>query len=182
MYRREKIPIRKAFTLIELLIVILIVSLVYYFGFSGFEISTSKPKALTPLNLKSTIPHTEAFSGHATLLCVDKCKSCYLRKDIGAKFQPYKNAIDLTGTVVYTLDKEDDLQPVEYGRYQDKPICLVMDFYDNGSTTQLILKQKEKVYFLPAYFGEPKAFETLEDAKAYWLRYTRLVSDSGDYY
>ena len=182
MYPKEPVIFQKAFTLIELLIVILIVSLVYYFGFSGFEINKPKPKALTPLNLKSTIPHTEAFSGHATLLCVDKCKNCYLRKDIRAKFQPYNNAVDLTGTVTYTLDKEDHLEPIEYGRFHDKPICLVMDFYDNGSTTQIILKQKNKVYFLPAYFGKPKAFETLEDAKAYWLRYTNLLSDSGDYY
>jgi len=182
MHHKERIRIHKAFTLIELLIVILIVSLVYYFGFSGFEITKSKPKALTPLNLTSTIPRTEAFGGHATLLCVDKCKSCYLRKDISARFQPYNNTIDLAGTVAYTIDKDDHLEAIEYGRFHDKPICLVMDFYDNGSTTQIILKQHNKAYFLPAFFGKPKAFETLEDAKAYWLRYTNLLSDSGDYY
>ncbi len=172
----------KAFTLIELLIVILIVSIVYYLGFSGFEITKPKPKALTPLNLKSVIRQTDAFSGHATLLCVEGCKKCYLRRDINEPFQPYSNAIDLTGTVAYGLDNDDHLAPVEYGRYKDMQICLVMDFYDNGSSTQIILKQDEKVYFLPAFFGDPKAFEALEDAKAYWLRYTRLLSDSGDYY
>jgi len=182
MYLQRAIRTRGAFTLIELLIVILIVSLVYYFGFSGFEIGKSKPKALTPLNLKSTIQSAEWFDGHATLLCVDKCKTCYLRRDIHAKFQPYKNAIDLTGVVPYTIDERDELQEIEYGRYDDKPICLVMDFYDNGSATQIILKQGDDAYFLPAFFGEAKRFDSVEDAREHWLRYTHLLSDKGDYY
>lgn len=172
----------KAFTLIELLIVILIVSMVYYLGFSGFSITKPKPKALTPLNLKSTIQENKFFEGHATLLCTDHCKKCYLRRGINAPYQPYSNAIDLRGTVAYTVDNDEHLEPIEYGRYKDSQICLVMDFYDNGSSTQLILKQGEKAYFLPAFFGKPKAFEDIEDAKAHWLRYTKLVSDRGDYY
>ena len=45
----------KGFSLIELLIVILIISLVYFLGFSSIEKASTKAKALTPLNLKSSI-------------------------------------------------------------------------------------------------------------------------------
>lgn len=173
---------RYAFTLIELLIVVLIVSLVYFFGFSGAELGKPVPKALTPLNLKPSIRNTDLFQGHATLLCTDKCSKCYLRRDLNDKYRPYSNRIDLTGSVAYALSRDDHLEKIEYGRFRDEPICLVIDFYDNGSSTPIVLKQQDKVYFLPSFFGEPKSFDSLSDAETYWLNNTQLVSDNGEYY
>jgi hypothetical protein len=88
----------------------------------------------------------------------------------------------LSNIKAYTLDSRDSLVRIEYERFNDKKICLKMDFYDNGSSTQIILKNDKGTYFLPAYFGQPKAFESPEDAQEYWLENSRLVSDSGDYY
>ena len=173
---------RKGFSLIELLIVVVIISLVYAIGFSNFKIRKSEPKALSPLNLKETIVKSEFFNGHATLMCVDKCHTCYLRKDISGAFRAYTNKIDLTNIKAYSIDERDTLQQIEYERYNDKKICLVMDFYNNGSSTQIILENKDGAYFLPAFFGEPKHFKSVEDAKMYWLSQSESVSSSGDYY
>jgi len=172
----------KGFTLIELLIVILIVGIVYALGFSRIEIGKQKPQALTPLNLKATIIKSEWFNGHATLLCINKCKTCYIRREIGTPFQSYSNAIDLSGITAYTIDNNENLVEIEYERYNDKKICLKMDFYDNGSATQIILQQKDKSYFLPSYFSKAKAFESPEDAKEYWLKDTHLIADNGNFY
>ncbi|RRS31376.1 MAG: hypothetical protein P794_04140 [Epsilonproteobacteria bacterium (ex Lamellibrachia satsuma)] len=172
----------RGFSLIELLIVILIVSIVYFLGFSGLEKSDNKPKALTPLNLKSTIVKSDLFYGEATLMCTDKCRSCYLRKGINDPFKSYEHGIDLKDTEVYTLDQQESLLRLEYGRYKDHKICLVLDFYRNGSSTQIILKNENGVYFLPAYFGEPKKVDSLEDARDLWLKNSDLVSNSGDFY
>lgn len=173
---------RRGFTLIELLLVIGIVGLVLSLGIGKMKFTKSKPKPLGPLNLKESIVSSEWFSGHATLLCVDKCKSCYLRRDISSKFQAYSNGIDLTDIVAYTIDARDSLIRIEYERYKDKKICLKMDFYNNGSSTQIILKDGDTSYFLPAYFGEAQAFDSPEDAQDYWLKKSLLVSDTGDYY
>jgi len=175
-------PVHKGFSLIELLIVILIISMVYFLGFEGIELGKKKPKALTPLNLKSTIVSSEYFGDQATLLCINKCRTCYLRSDIASGFEEYSSPIDLSDIKAYTLDKEDALIPIEYERYQDKKICLIMDFYSNGSSTQIILEEGEKSYFLPAFFGEPKAFSSPREAKEYWLRNTEAVANSGDFY
>ena len=172
----------KGFTLIELLIVILLVSIVYFVGFSKAEMTEKKPKALTPLNLKKTIVNSEWFSGHLTLLCVDECKTCLLRKDISSAYKPYNNGIDLTNIKAYTIDSSDSLVRIEYERYNDKKICLKMDFYPNGSSTQIILENKEGAYYLPAYFDEPQRFSSAEDAKEYWLDNAQLVSDRGAFY
>jgi len=173
---------RKGFSLIELLIVILIIGIVYSVGFEGFEIGTAQPKALTPLNLKSTIVKSKAFSGQATLLCIKKCKECYLRRGVSSAFEAYESPIDLSNMKAYTVDKQEALSDLEFGRYQDQKICLLMDFYNNGSSTQLILENDEASYFLPAYFDEPQKFEAIENAKDYWLRNSTLVSNQGDFY
>ncbi len=172
----------KGFSLIELLIVIIIISIVYFLGFSGVEMGKQNPRALTPLNLKSTIMKSDIFTSEATLICIDKCRSCYLRKGVGSAFQPYEHGIDLKNTQAYTLDARESLLRLEYGRYQDQNICLRLDFYKNGSSTQIILKNESGVYFLPAFFGSPQKVDSLEDAKDLWLKNSDLASNSGDFY
>jgi len=173
---------RKGFSLIELLIVVVIISLVYAIGFSNFKIRKATPKALTPLNLKETIVKSEFFNGHATLMCVNKCRNCYLRQGISSAFKAYSNKIDLTNIKAYTVDERESLRRLEYERYDDKKICLIMDFYNNGSSTQIILEDDKGAYFLPAFFGEPKRFDSPDDAKTYWLEKSHSVSNSGEYY
>ena len=172
----------KGFSLIELLIVILIVSIVYFLGFEGIELGKKKPKPLSPLNLKSNILSSESFSGETTLLCINECRSCYIRQGVTSAFEEYTSAIDLTKIKAYTLDKDEALTRIEYGRYQDKQICLLMDFYNNGSSTQIILQNDEETYFLPAFFGEPQVFSSPQEAKEHWLENSRSLSDSGVYY
>jgi prepilin-type N-terminal cleavage/methylation domain-containing protein len=172
----------KGFSLIELLIVVVIISLVYALGFSNFTIRQSKPKALTPMNLKETIIKSEFFSEHTTLMCINKCRQCYLRQNVSSAFDAYENKIDLHNIQAYTIDGSNALRRIEYERYQDEKICLVMDFFPNGSSTQIILKDDKGAYFLPAFFGKPKRFDSPEDAKDYWLAQSRAVSNSGDFY
>jgi len=173
---------RSAFTLLELLVVIVIVSIVYFLGFNGVEKSENKPKALTALNLKSTIRSSGLFNGEGTLICVNKCRNCYLRTDISSPFEAYENNIDLAGTKVYTLDAQESLLQLEGDRYQDQKICLEMNFYKNGSSTQLILENRHGIYFLPAFFGEPQKIDSLEEARELWLKNSRLAAGSGDFY
>ena len=172
----------KGFSLIELLIVVVLAGTLLAVGISKIKIRKSTPKALTPLNLKETIIKSEFFSGHATLMCVNKCRTCYLRQGITSVFKAYSNKIDLTNIKAYTLDERESLRQLEYERYDDQRICLVMDFYNNGSSTQIILEDEEGAYFLPAFFGDPKKFDSPEDAKAYWLEQSHSVSGSGDIY
>jgi prepilin-type N-terminal cleavage/methylation domain-containing protein len=173
---------RQGFTLIELILVIFIVGLIYAVGFSKFEITSSKPKALSPLNLKEVLQGSKLFRDQITLLCVNECKSCLLREGIHGAFAPYESGIDLTNIKAYIIDREDSLLALRYERYDDQPICLKFDIYPNGSSTQLILEDEKRSYFLPSYFDAPQAFDTLDDAKEYWLERTKMVSNQGDFY
>ncbi len=172
----------KGFSLIELLIVILIVSVVYFLGFEEFELGKPKPKPLNPMNLKAQILKSELYEGQATLVCLDKCSTCYLRPDLSSSFEAYPNAIDLQNLKAYTVDERDSLVRIEYGRYDDKKICLIMDFYNNGSSTQIILETKEGSYFLSSFFETALHFDSPEDAKEYWVNKSHSLSDAGAFY
>jgi prepilin-type N-terminal cleavage/methylation domain-containing protein len=182
MHRCKLSNYRNGFTLVELLIVILLVSLIYFIGFSSIKLDKKKPKALTPLNLKQSISLSTNKREKTTLMCIDSCKTCLLRPSLIAPYQPYSSKINLSNITAYTIDSQNMLNEINYARYKDKRVCLKMNFYPNGSSTQIILKNDFGTYFLPAYFDNPKRFDSLEDAKEYWLKNTMLVSDNGDFY
>ncbi|MDM5272613.1 prepilin-type N-terminal cleavage/methylation domain-containing protein [Sulfurovum sp. zt1-1] len=173
---------RKGFTLIELMIVIFLIVLIYALVFSYFSEEETKPEALTPLTLKASLADAGMLSGQTTLLCTDKCKTCYLRQGLQSDFKLYENAANLQNSEVYLLDTYNDLSLAEYGRYDDKKVCLQLDFYPNGSSTKAVLKTPQGIFYLPSYFGKPQEVESLEAAKDLWLKDTKLVTGTGDFY
>ena len=173
---------KKAFSLLELLLVIFIISLVYFLGFSGFEKEKKRLPVLTPMTLKEKVMQSPVFKGRGTLICIDACRSCYFREDITASFEPYEGKTKLTHLKTYTLDSGDNLVELEYGRYQGQKICLKMEFFQNGSSTPLILQDDDGTYFLPAFFGEAQKAASLEEAKEMWLKNDDALQHQGDYY
>lgn len=182
MCKALRANVHKGFSLIELLIVILIVSVVYFLSFEVFELDKPKPKPLTAMNLKSELLKSGLLEGEATLMCTDKCRTCYIRSGFSSSFEPYPNKTALQALNVYVLNEDDSLVRLEYGRFDDKQICLIMDFHQNGSSTQLILEDKEGSYFLPSFFGRTLRFDTPEDAKEYWVEKSHDLSDGGAFY
>lgn len=176
------LQLRKGFTLLELMIVVFLIVMIYALVFSYFSEEEEKPEALTPLTIKTSLTDAGMVNEHATLLCVDECRSCYLRVGIHNVFEPYDNRVDLQDTEVYLLDSYRELSLAEYGRYNDKKVCLKLDFYPNGSSTKAILKTPNGIFYLPAYFGKPQEVDSLEEAQELWLKDTKLVSGTGDFY
>jgi prepilin-type N-terminal cleavage/methylation domain-containing protein len=182
MCRTGERELRKGFSLMELLLVIFIISLVYFLGFSGVEKPTKRKQRLTPLNLKQTIMANPLFHGKGTFLCINHCRTCYFREDISAAFEPFEGQTALPDMTVYTVNANENLQKQEYGRYQDNKICLRFDIFTNGSSSQLILQTQKETYFLPAYFGKPQKVESLDTARELWLKHTQDLSGQGDFY
>lgn len=173
---------RKGFTLIELMIVIFLIVTIYALVFSYFSKEEAKPKPLSPLTLKSSLSDAGMLNGETTLLCIDKCKSCYLRQGMDNDYEEYENGSNLQNTEVYLLDAYNDLSLAEYGRYNDKKVCLKLNFYPNGSSTKAVLDTPEGIFYLPSYFGKPQKVDSLDAAKELWLKDTKLVSGRGDFY
>ena len=173
---------QKAFTLIELIVVVMIISLVGFLVFSEAVKETKKPERLEPLTLPSTLKRVFDFPEDIEFFCIAKSTDCYTAR--GADITPYEGSINLGKNLeVYVVDEDNQLvQLTEFGRIKDHKITFRYTLYANRSTTQMILSNDSGVYYLPTYFGEPQEVEDLDTAKELWIKEDYNLRDSGNYY
>lgn len=171
---------RRAFSLLELMIVILIISFTYMLLFASMQRAENKPKALTAENLKSTLIKQGVHHKEAELFCLNQCQSCYLYQN--GETTPYKGELALGDLEVYEMDKDDKLAKIDFGRYEDHDVCLRFVLHHNSSSSQMVIKTKNGIYYLPTLFGEVAKMASLEEAEERWLAYTEALKDNGEFY
>jgi len=173
---------RKAFTLIELIVVVLLISLIGFLVFSEAVKQTKKPDKLDPTTLASTLKKDFQSDEDIEFFCIQKCRDCYIAK--GADITSYKGGVELGNNLeVFIVDKNNQLRQIEnFGRIKDQKICIRYTLYANGSTTQLILSNDDGIYYLPSYFGEPQKVEDMDEAKNLWIKEEFNLKDSGNYF
>ncbi|SFV57188.1 hypothetical protein MNB_SV-6-698 [hydrothermal vent metagenome] len=175
-----KVANSRAFTLLELLIVILIISFAYMLVFASMKTTQEKPKALQISNIKSTLAKQGYDHIDMELFCLAKSSSCYIYRD--GDNEKYEEEVSLGKLSAYRLDERNDLQKIDFGRIDDHQVSLRFKLYHNGSSSQLILKNATGVYYLPPFFGEPVKTDSIESAKELWLANREYLRDTGEYY
>jgi len=171
---------RRAFSLLELLIVILIISFAYMLVFSSMKTAQEKPKALQISNIKSTLSKQGYDHIDMELFCIAKSNSCYIYQD--GDTSKYESDISLGDLSVYRLDEHNDLKKIDFGRIDDHHVSLRFRLYHNGSSSQLILQNAKGVYYLPPFFDKPSKVDSVESAKELWLANREYLRDTGEYY
>ena len=171
---------KPAFSLLELMIVIIIISLVYALTFSSMQKQEKTPKSLNAGNIKSTLQEQGYTRSNIEFFCVDKCSKCFIYNDGDTK--RYEGKLSLGDLKAYYMGNNGKLEKVEFGRYQDHPVCLRFKMYRNGSSTQIVLEDKSGIYYLPSLFGEVAKTNNLEEAEELWLKYGETVKDRGEFY
>ena len=84
---------------------------------------------------------------------------------------------------MHFLDKDNRFNKVDdFGRMKDEKVCLRYQLYANGSTTKMLIVNKEGIYFLPSFFGKTKEVKDMEEAKALWIKEDYSLKDSGSFY
>ena len=168
---------RGAFTLLELLIVILLLSLFAFLVFGTMKRQASQPKQPKVSQIREIL--AKGAGRDQELVCLENCRKCFFldgehrMRETGIHFPPMR---------AYILDPSDQAREPDFGRWKDKRICLRIRGYANGSMDQMILESEGVFYFFPAYFGKVERFKTLGEAVDYWLRNRDLFHDQGDYY
>jgi len=177
MYRTR----RSGFSLLELIVVVLIVSLIGFLVFSSAIKQQKRAEVMDPSTLKKTFSKSFKGKGDVELFCINKCQKCYV---IGKEITPYDGGVDFGKDVeVYLLDKDNHWAQVEeMGRIKDKKICLRYHLYPNGSTTQMVISNDKGIYYLPSYFGKAKKVADMEEAKELWTKSDYDLRDSSSYY
>ena len=173
----------KAFTLLELIVVIFIITLMGGMIFSSsMHKEKEAKKVLDPTSLPTTFRELFKGQGDVELFCVNKGTACYVLQN--GKISPYSGGTEFGEELeVYKLDDDDHfVQLEELGRVKDKKITLRYHLYPNGSTTQMVIKNSDGVFYLPSFFGEAKKVKDMDLAKELWIKDKYDLRDSGSFF
>ena len=173
---------RSGFSLLELIVVVMIVSLVGFLVFSSAIKQQKKVEDLNPSTLPSTFKKTFKGQGDVELFCIKKCTECSVMQE--GKISAYNGGIKFGKNVeIHTLDNNNHfVQQEELGRFKDEKISFRFHLYPNGSTTQMVVVNDQGIYFLPSYFGKAKKVKDMDEAKELWIKSKYDLKDSSSFY
>lgn len=161
---------RKAFSLIELLIVVIIIGIVYNLAVGSFEkIAKPQNEKVSLQNLKSFLAKIE-YQKQIKLLCLDDCSHCNLFIDgvVDEDFEKvFEDFLDinvqvyrydpLLGVVEYQQELYFDSNDVE------QRVCFSYAMGRDRIGEQIVVKFKDKVYDFSAYSDDVILYNSLEE-------------------
>lgn len=164
---------RSAFSLIELLIVVVIVGVVYTLSISNFENVKQNKVRPTLLNLKEYLGKLDK-QDEAELICLDQCKSCYVFVDNELDENVSKDFEDFLDEEprVYRYDLNyglvDEKEKLFFNSEGvDERICFSLVVDKNGISDQMIVEYKDKYYDFSPYFTNTKIYTSASEATDY---------------
>lgn len=161
---------RSAFSLIELLIVVVIVGVVYTLALPNFDLlKRYEAKELSLENLRDflqNMPHEETLS----LFCIDACHECFVVRDgerVKEQDALFKDFVD-ESVAFYTYDSLQGMQKKELGfysmdAYKMQELCFAYTINDALQGSELYIAYRGKVYDYTSLFA-PKTYASLQEA------------------
>jgi prepilin-type N-terminal cleavage/methylation domain-containing protein len=150
---------KKAFSLIELLIVILIIGIIYTLSIGNFKkIKDAGEVKLSLKNLKEYLQNIE-HQHSVEILCVDECASCDIFVDT-EKFtsKSIENFLDKS-VKVYRYDFNLGMVEKEF----KNGVCFSFDVDKKGVSSQYIVEYDSKVYDYTTYLDDTKVYNSLQE-------------------
>ncbi|KIM03626.1 MAG: hypothetical protein KN64_11560 [Sulfurovum sp. AS07-7] len=173
---------QKAFTLLELIVVLLIISLISFLTLAIVAKEDNKKKERVEiLNLKDNLLKSSK-NQNSTFFCIAQNSKCFIATD--EKVISYAGVVKLSKEMeVYSLDEDTRLKKLDdFGKYRDEKISFAYKLYANGSAQPIILKDESGAYFIPSYFGEVLKAKDVDEARALWVDDEYDLKDSGAFY
>ena len=172
---------KSSFTLFELLIVILIISLLY--GIFVQKLSHTRSANLQDRlkNLDSILAQYD-FNESAEIVCVNECKECFVQID-GKRVED----IDLfEGNVkVYDYDIHGLLTQLAFTPIFEngnvKKVCFRYELYPNKSHSSYIVEYKDRFYVYYAYMRATKVYKSIGEAQKAFDPSQWIPTDSSEY-
>lgn len=162
--------VKKAFSLIELLIVIMIIGITYTLAIGSFEKIAEEKIPLTLKNLKNYL-HTFEREKSVEFLCLDRCRSCDIYVD--GEIQS-----ELEGSFDEFLDDSLKVYRYEYGlgavqkemiiyfnsEDVEEKVCFSYTLNKQGIGEQYLVEYQEEVYDFSTYFEPTAKYNSLDEA------------------
>lgn len=156
----------RAFSLIELMIVIVIMGSVYMLAVNKFELIKEVTTEISMRNLKEylqKIPHEKSVE----ILCLNNCSSCDLLVDGKKEADSIDDFIDAS-VEVYRWDLFSGVQEQSKKVFfnedgVEKNVCFSFSVDKRGIGDQVLVKFKNKVYDYTTYLDETPVYASLQE-------------------
>lgn len=163
-----KFKVKKAFTLVELIIVIVLISSTYYLVFSSNNFSIQEQSEKVSLeNLKEFLMKTFNFEKELSFSCIENDFTCYVKAD-GKLIKDIRieNFFKFTPTV-YEYQEEEKRVEFEEIKIDDINYNVIFEFKINSDfkTNEFIVDtQDNKIYVFNSIFNKAKLYTSLNEA------------------
>ena len=144
---------RGAFSLIELMIVIVIVGVVYTLAVQNLKAPHAESSLASFANLKEYLLGFSKEKKGVTLRCLDSCQACSIYSD-GEELAKIESFFDAS-IEVYHYDFFQGVRAVE------NEGCFEFSVDGDGVSEQLIVVYKERVYDYTDYFRGTQVYDSL---------------------
>ncbi len=156
---------KKGFTLLELMLVILLMGIVYGLVINVFDRYKERAIDVALSNLEA---YMKSFyhNNHVSLICLKQCHECLLFID--DKFNQNITPFITKETEIYRYDKDIGVRELDFTPYfreegQEEEVCFRYDIHPDGSRTEMIVKEGKEVYDFPSYFGSVQKYTSLNE-------------------
>ena len=155
---------KSAFSLMELMLVVVIIGVVYAMALSSFKVPDTKDlDTITLLTLPKYLRDNFALQD-AKLVCFEPCGKCRILVDDEWQEKELE-LFDSSEVSSYTLDKEGFTIESEYAPHDKedayKKACFILHKRINDAIEPLILKAENKFIYYKAAYEEVKYYKSL---------------------
>ncbi len=162
------IRVKKSFTLIELIIVIILISTTYFLVFSNtnFHIKTDDKK-LNLYELKDFLLKNFEFERNLTFLCIEDNFSCFVKVD-GVIEKDFKvlNFFEIKPEIYKysTQERQVEFEDLRVENF-DYKVIFELKINSDYKTNEFILDTlQNEVYVFNSIFTQPQIFKSLNDS------------------
>ena len=170
--------LRRAFSLMELMLVVVIIGIVYAFALSSFK--PPDPKDLEAFSLM-TLPKylRENFAlQDVKLVCFEPCGKCDVLVDGQWQGEPVE-LFTSSDVRSYSLDTEGFAKQSEFAPHdiQDayKQACFILHKRSNGSIDPIVLESEGKFIYYKAGYEDVESFKTLSSIQTQYQQTSNTI-------
>jgi hypothetical protein len=169
---------KKSFTLIEIILVVAIISLAYYFTIDNFKFKTiNKSSFINISNLKS---YMLKFNQELSIVCVDDGKRCFIKDSNNNIIQKVDNLFK-SKPIVYEYNKDlkeinfEDLELEQLDRYE---VCFKYKINKYKKSDDIIVEVNNKVYIFNSIYKTPIKLDSISYVYDYFEDLKQELKDA----
>lgn len=169
----------KGFTLFEIIISIILVSILYAFAINSFQGKSEKKIKVTLDTLKQELLAID-YENEVKLYCIENDLSCFLFVDGELQKQKIEGLFSFE-PLVYEYNKELDIvdfNPLELEKLQSYNVVFEYACSTNRKCTESIVFENEKGYIFNDIYMQPKIVKSISEIENYFEDTIQEVKDA----